>query len=235
MRPMTIQTTRGAVSIWSGPVRGGHLVFAIRGAFAASDQLLELADLLPEADVAVADLPTTGAISIAAFADTFREVLAPIRRPLTLVGASVGGLVALALSDLGDVVALDPPLSPGRLWPLHEIVARKSRAGDLTAASQDWFRRILGCGVPQSDLDYRPLLDGLRRRAVVLAGARPLDPPRSLQSIPSLLSAEDLDILRRHPMVDLRFSPRSDHDIMGRDPSAVVHAIRMTFPEASAP
>lgn len=226
MRSVTMATARGQVSMWTGPSRGGPLVFAIRGALAAQDQLCELVELLPEADVAVVDLPSAGDLSIVAFASLFREVLAPVRRPITLVGASVGGLVAMALSDLGEVIALDPPLSPPRLWPLHEIIGRKTRAGELTEASQAWWREILSCGAGAPNLDYRPLFEGVSRPVIVLAAGIPLDPPRPLPRIPGLLTGEDLEFLRRHPKVDLRICPDAGHDILGCDPAAVVRAIR---------
>lgn len=209
--------------MWSGPVRGGHLVFAIRGALAAPDQLCELANLLPDADVAVVDLPTTGEISIDAFAAAYRELLSEVRRPLTIVGASIGGLVAMVLSDLGEVVALDPPLSPPKLWPLHEIVGRKAAQGILTEANQAWWQAILSVN------DYSPVLGCLRRRATVLASGVPLEPPRPLAGIPGLLSADDLSTLERHAMIDLQVVPGAGHDILRDAPEAVARAVRRSF------
>jgi hypothetical protein len=237
----SVRTASADIHLYSGPIRGGALVLAICGTLGRYSQFSQLVDLLPEADVAIVELPGVtwpfaGEVSVQGYAAVFRGLLEArdASRPVTLVGASVGGLVALTLSDLGEVVALDPPLSPADLWPIERLFSGMARTGRLNDAARDMVSRIFGYGGEAPKPTYHHIFDGLARPVMVLAGGVPLDPPRPLEALPGLVTEDDEAFLRAHALVGFERIADCGHDILKDRPDRVVAAIRCAMIRAGS-
>lgn len=157
-------------------------IVLIHGAFRCAADLAPWCDRLP--NVILANLPGHGGApvlsetSVAAWTKAFAEGLGQLRRPLLLVGESLGGLVALGVPG-AQAVAIDPFFATDDLWPLqHTLKAtagtNQSRGlGPIFSAGQTYYHLLRA------------------RRADLIVGDIPLLPPRSLPSTPSLFRCED--------------------------------------------
>jgi len=167
-------------------------------------------------------------ISIKSFAIAFLDLIESfyVGRRVVVVGLSVGGLVALALNSMAveAVIAVDPPLSTAKLWPLSDwaTVARTQ----MTPAQQEWLWRILGYGLTIEDRDYHSILNALQRPARILVAGNALGQRRETTEMPGLLDAEDIAFLSTHPLLIVQHVPGVSHDIASQCRDLFVTAIR---------
>lgn len=157
-------------------------------------------------DVVFVELPAHGRApaaptpSLEVLANRTKEALAALLagREMVIAGESLGGLLALALSSLARrVVAIDPPLTTAKLWP----VQRWRRHDECFAP---YYESIFGiAGGAATDIDYRGLITGLACPAEILAGSEPLQPPRETTRVPSLVDEEDRAFIRQSRMASL--------------------------------
>lgn len=223
-----VLTAQGEIWLWHEPAAaddGRPVVLWIDGAWSiARPRSFELQGLLPEAAVFNAHLPgnhapATRTPTIEAYAAAFSEVLDQLARPAVVVGASVSGLAAFALKSpwLRGVVALDPPLLTGKLWPLAPFLETKAAEPDQQAFVWNVFGVAPGRSEPR---DYRPLLEGLAVPTWVLFGSEALYPPRPFTEPPSLLDEPERALLAAHPKISIRLIEGIGHNVGGR---AIAH------------
>jgi hypothetical protein len=225
-----VKTSAGVLSLWSRPEvfeSARPVVLGLQGMFAGLDDLGGLPDVLaPLADAAVVrfqplDLSGQGLPALQAYARALDELITAIfpDRAVVVLGVSLGALAALAVQapSVRRIVAVEPPLVAGRLWPLEEPLRAQMRArpsdGGLRAALWSFF----GVG-PQTtaERDYRPLLDGLSRPADVVLGGEPLEPRRRVERFPSLVGEAERARLAAHPRVRLHLAPGTGHNVQGQ-------------------
>lgn len=233
-----VETAHGVVPLWGrfdtfDDAR--KLVFSIPGAFTGPNYMSALPDLLGDCDVVLARLPGMFAphlrtISIAAFAQAFDEALSARfreRRVLRL-GYSVGGLVAMAMRRGDAIVAVDPPLTPAKLWPIWSPLRQEATANNDPRIAE-WIDAIFGIS-PTSvvERDYRPLLAALDVPGVAVIGGEPLEPVRefTLSQAPGLLTAADRKMLADHPLLQTVTALGCGHAIPSRAAHLLLWAIR---------
>jgi len=244
MGKQNFQTSLGEIPLWgelSGFSRTRPLLLVIRGAFADFDQFEGLSAVLPHVDVALAHLPGMHTpylerSSIPAFAQAFDEAVAAAfpGRAVNVLGASMGGLVAMALKGpVRSIVGIDPPLSTATLWPLTELLRRKRTE---SAALADWIWQIFGVdGKRIENRDYRPLLKELNAPTRILLGSEPLAPERPLAELPSLVSEDDIAAYRANPKVNLRAVADTGHNIPRYGQRAIFNSLLEAMPAPTPP
>lgn len=218
------ETEFGPIPLWAPPGAFGRkrpLILCITGAWAEADDMTGLAAVLaPEWDVAVMRLPGNGTprlseTSVVAWGvavDQLIETAAP-DRPVVVSGLSVGALVALATRNrrIRRIIALEPPLSMDRIWPMTEGLQVF-----LTERPEDraFIETVFGVtDAGPSALRYHTLVEGARAPVEVMVGGAPLDPPRPIARYPSLVSEEDRAWLRGRRGVRLHVLPGAGHAI----------------------
>lgn len=185
----------------------------LHGAFSAASGLGRWVERLDDrCDVVLGCLPghqlaerydTPAVEPVAGSFLTFLRLLAP-GRPATVVGESLGGLIALAMGASGQVrrvVAAEPPLRTDTLWQLDEIAAEVERRGhgEIVAAA----RAML------APRDHRPLLKGLVVPADVIAG-EDWSAERAavvVDTLPSLLDPDSREAVAKTPLARLHVVP----------------------------
>jgi len=215
------------------PITGAHdhrpKVLAINGLGAAPDEMSRLGLLVaPHYDGLVGFLPgdrnpALSETSISAIAQAFDEVVDQLG-PTVVVGLSVGALVALAMraSAIVRVVAVEPPLVTGKLWPL----ATELRAG-LGSHHRAMVENVMGMTAQAFEgRDYTHLLDGLHRPTDVVVGDDPLLPERPTPRMPSLVDEAERARLARHPLVTIHLAPNAGHNIPAQAPQILLPLIR---------
>lgn len=212
------------------------LVFVIRGAYPDPTSMHRLPDLLPEADVALVDLPGMHSAFFAeqgveAFARGYDEVLAgrfPGRRTVAL-GLSTGALAALAMRSPERLVLMEPPLETGALWSFLPRLAREAQRTTLGEA-RAWIDAVFGVTADGVDgRDYRPLLTACRKPGVVMIGGVPLDPPRDLDHEPSYVTADAIGLVIRHPTLKLAVVGGVGHNIIVDGGPAILNTLRQNL------
>jgi pimeloyl-ACP methyl ester carboxylesterase len=193
--------------------------------------MAELPDLLPEADVALVHLPGMNTPffrepSVQAFAEAFDQVLERLSpRNVVVLGASVGGLVALAMRHpaIRGLVLMDTALSMG-LWPLRNLVAPTTHPRAV-----EWYEAILGFSSRRDGpgRDYGHLLDGVDVPVLALIGDVPLGEPRSIATkAPSLVTPADRARYEEHPGVQVITAWGCGHNLWRDNPALVLAAVR---------
>jgi pimeloyl-ACP methyl ester carboxylesterase len=174
----SVQTSLGPIPLW-GRLGEGPLLFVIRGVMSHRAYLEPLAQRLP--NVVLVHLPGMhtpffAENSVEAFAAAYDEVLDTLGRPAAVVGASLGGVAALAMKRASRLLLIDPPLTTP-LPDLEPILEGPARRHPQAAR---WFSDLLGY-TPSgwTPKDYTPLLSGLRVPAHLLAASRGYCPPLS--------------------------------------------------------
>ncbi|MBL8554274.1 MAG: hypothetical protein JNL41_08350 [Phenylobacterium sp.] len=217
------------------------LVFVIRGAYPDPELMHRLPDLLPEADVALVDLPGMHSPFFAepgveAFARGYDEVLAtrfPGRRTVAL-GLSTGALAALAMQGPERLVLMEPPLETGALWPFLPRLAGEVRRTARREAKA-WVEAVFGVTAEGVEgRDYRPLLTACRKPGVVMVGGVPLDPPRDLERPPSYVTADAIGLVIRHPTLKLAVIGGAGHNIIAEGGPAILDAVRQNLAAMAA-
>jgi hypothetical protein len=231
------QTPAGDVWLWGEPgaARGGKpIVLWISGAFAVErPPSFTLPPRLPQADVLLAHLPGNHSPqpqvhSVEAYSAAFSNVLDQLGRPAVVVGSSIGGLTALGLRSphLRGVVALEPPLRTGQLWPLRPDFRERLAASPQDARLREFLWSVFGISeTAHEDRDYTGLLDGLQTPVWAVLGGAALLPERAVSQLPSLVDEPSRDALGRHPKVTVSIVHGVGHNIPGRAFDAVVHVV----------
>ncbi|MBX3482848.1 hypothetical protein [Phenylobacterium sp.] len=220
-----VATSLGTAPIWHVPgafAARRPVVLVVADAFASRGYLSRLPGVLERhADTAFMHLPgdhapRLGGNSVQDFAQALDEVLDATfpDRPVILLGAGVGALVALAATSgrVRHVVAIEPLLSMRNLWPLlpglQERLRLRPDDGDLEAMLASVF------GVGRDAVEartYHHLFRNLHAPVDVLLGSEPLHPQRTVERCPSLVDENDRAFLTRQPGVDFHVVPDSGH------------------------
>jgi|GEM_PF-2028857 len=221
-------TPGGELWAWSEPTTAGDtrpVILWIDGAFSIPrPRSFELQGYLPEARVLNAHLPgnhcpETAEHSVEAYAAAYDELLRQVNRPAIVIGASIGGLVAMAMRSplRRGLVLLDPPLLTGKLWPLFGTFQRLFRERPGDAYLRVFLENLFGISVDGvNGKDYRELVSRLDRPTWVLFGDQALMPERPFQETPSLLDTPERDLLAAHPQVRVRLIEGIGHNVGGR-------------------
>ncbi len=228
LRQTVFETSLGPLSLWSerGALASRRpVVVTITSTFADPDHMSRMQQVLGEAATAVlmhlpGDRPSPlRQTSITAFAQALGEVVTREfhDRPVVLHGLGMGALVALAVraAPVRRVIAVEPPLATGKLWPMVGGLQQRLRAGPDDAPLHDLVREMFGVqpdAVPGRS--YLPLLGNpADPPADVVLGEIPLMPPRPLDRYPSLVDEPERQALRSHPRVALHVAPGAGHNV----------------------
>lgn len=229
---LVIETSRGTIPLAGQLGRAGPVVLAVNGAYAAPSALSTLADFLPETNVLVGRLPGNHAPWLlrnrfSDFVAAYSEAIQALARPVILLGASVGGLVALASKapNLAAIIAADPPLRTAKLWPLHQDYQRRwAVAGP---PEREFLSDVLGIsGDLIEDRDYTHLADAVGAPTRIIIGGEPLFPPRSISELPGLIDEPERIQLRSTPAVSVVTVAAVGHNIPGRAADVLIETLR---------
>jgi hypothetical protein len=221
------RTDLGIVPLWHWPgalESDRPMMVTVTGSFADPDAMSKMQQVVGDGcDCFLMHLPGNhtpplAEASVGAFARALDQVLrmAFAERPVVLAGVSIGALVALAARAPGvrRVVAVEPPLVMGKLWPMLEPLRQKIAAApddaDLAAFAEGVFG-VLASG--RRDLDYFHLFDGLELPVDVVVGDRPLMPERPQESYPSFVDQPERVWLERRPNVVLHLARGAGHNV----------------------
>jgi hypothetical protein len=228
MRHLMVRTDQGLLYLVGGLHADGRrrATLFVMGGFGPPDDLHQIADWFPTANVLVAPLPgmagtstrTRDVTDFARAIDGLIENFVP-EGPVVMMGASAGCLATLGTRSPRIVshVALEPFFHTAPLWPLQKLFQRNRAAGVADINSEQMADALFGItpsGV--SDRDYSGLLTTLAKPLDVIVGAEPLEPPREEPALPSLTSEADRTVLAALPGVTIhRGPPGSGHHLMG--------------------
>ena len=222
------ETSLGPLPLWSetGALASRRpVVVTITSAFADPDHMSRMQQVLGEAATAVlmhlpGDRPSPlRQTSIAAFARALGEVVEREfhDRPVVLNGLGFGALVALAVraAPVRRVIAVEPPLVTGKLWPMLGGLQQRLRAHPDDARLHAFVREVFGVEPDAAPgRSYLPLLgDPADPPADVVLGQIPLMPPRPLERYPSLVDDPERQALRDHPRVTLHVAAGAGHNV----------------------
>lgn len=178
---------------------------------------------------------------LAQFRQTTGTVLA--HSPILIVGESLGGLLGMLLAvnspptNVRAVLAVDPPLNVGKLWPIHEQLSDAWKLNPASELLQDYADPIFGH--PQSGVvsprDYRSVLRHPPGCPVhVLAGDAPLWPERERPSPPSLLDEDDRKLIKDARGFQLHVTQGDiGHEVCLEAPDQVTDVLRAIAKELS--
>jgi pimeloyl-ACP methyl ester carboxylesterase len=242
-------TTRfGVIALWSRPgVFGASprpVVLAIGGSFSPAEDLKNLPNAVGIlADVCIMRLPGAGAppLSSLAIADMAQAVGELIEttfplRPVVLLGVSIGAVVALGVraANIARVVAIEPPLVTGGLWPVVAPL-REALGKTQDRLAHHMAFRIFGIAAQEvEDRNYLDVLRGLRAPADVVLGGAPLEPERPVDRFPSLVGAAERRALARNPRIRLHVAPDAGHNVVAQAPRLVLDVVLEASRRASA-
>jgi hypothetical protein len=222
------ETSLGPLPLWSemGALTSQRpVVVTITSAFADPDYMSRMQQVLGDAAAALlmhlpGDTPSPlRETSIAAFARALGEVVAREfqARPVVLNGLGVGALVALAVraAPVRRVIAVEPPLVTGKLWPMLGGLQQRLRIRPDDTRLHDFVREVFGVEPDAAPgRSYLPLLgDTTDPPADVVLGEIPLMPPRPLDRYPSLVDTPERQALRSHPRVTLHVAAGAGHNV----------------------
>ncbi|THD59342.1 alpha/beta hydrolase [Phenylobacterium sp.] len=223
MQTTVVQTGLGPIPLWAPPgalTSAKPMVLVITGAWAPADEMIRTAQVVgPAWDAAVMRLPGNGTpvlaeTSVAAWGGAVSDLIgiALAGRPVMLVGLSIGALVALAVRHprVARIVALEPPLDTGKLWPLAERLQARWRE---TPADRTFLEAVFGQGAASLEgRTYGHLFAGAPPADVAL-GEVALYPERPLPRFPSFVDTPEREWLARQPGVALHVAPGAGHNI----------------------
>lgn len=148
-------------------------------------------------------------------------------RRVVAVGLSTGAVIALGVRarNLSRIVAVEPYLATGDLWPVMEPLRERLRSGSLDATGTRFVWEAFGVSRDRSEArSYRALLDGRAAPVDVVLGDVPLQPRRDLPRFPSFVDEADRRWLAALPGVRLH-QVASGHNALGQDSQAVMNVI----------
>jgi hypothetical protein len=83
---------------------------------------------------------------------------------------------------------------------------------------REFLWKVLGVREGEAvERDYRHLVRDLRVPGLVLLGAVPLQPPRDLAILPSLVDDEDRATLRAQPLLRVTEVPEAGHNVVAQN------------------
>ncbi len=227
-QPSIVGTSLGPVRLWSlkaPPNPARPLVFVIPGMLTDFETPLSIVNGLGIlADGCVLELPNSAdrALSSCRLDDLSRLVGEILEghfadRRVMVVGASTGAVIALGVRarNLVRVVAIEPYLGTGEIWPVTGPLRERLREGGLDAAAQRFIWEAFGVGPDRSEArSHRAMLEGLAVPLEVVFGDVALHPRRDLERFPSLADEADRRWLAALPGVKLH-SVEAGHNVVG--------------------
>ena len=214
MEKRTFESRLGDIWLWGEADAfqdSRPIVLAITGAFNTQrSQIFDLQALLPEAAVLIGHLPGNHcpnliSHSVGAYAAAYSEVVRGLARPVVAVGSSIGALVTLAIRapNLAGIVALEPPIRTGHLWPLVSDFRRRLRENPQDEQLKAFIWTVFGISADaHEDRNYANMLAQLTTPTFVVFGSEPLFPQRPIDGrLPSLVDEPERALLRGHPSV----------------------------------
>jgi len=223
MQTTVVQTSLGPIPLWApaGALASARpVVLVITGAWAEpADMIKTPAVVGPGWDAAVMRLPGNGTpalaeTSIAAWSRAVGELVEATfaRRPVVLVGLSIGALVALGVRSplVRRVVAIEPPLVMEKLWPMARALEARWRDDP---AGRPMIEAVFGVtGAAREPRSYFGLFDGAPPADVIL-GEVALNPERRLERFPSFVDEPERAWLAARPGVTVHVAPGAGHNV----------------------
>ena len=158
--------------------------------------------------------PKLTEVSIEAWIEGFRAMVAALPQPPLIIAESLGAIVALSIPSRA-VIAVEPLLSVDQLWPLHRTIRRaRARGDEIDPELEGLFEE-----------PFTWVLERINAPTLVLAGDEPLLPERPTLREPSLLTDKDFEAYARHPLVEAH-RIAGGHTLMGHNPQGVLEASR---------
>lgn len=112
-----------------------------------------------------------------------------------LVGESLGGLIALSMSNRFDrAIVIEPPISMENQWPIREMANKYGIGGNLFPSPL--YERCMGSDSDEVQVSYMNLIHNCKNNVCFIVGDVPLMPPRKIASAPSLVKPDEVDLLR---------------------------------------
>lgn len=242
-----IETRLGAVQLW-GPAQNPQpnqtIVLAIPGSLAPMEDIATLGESLGLLGALyIMGLPTAAGVQFPAgiMAATSRMVdeLAQTTfagRRMVVMGVSIGAVAAMGVraANIERVVAVEPPLVTGKLWPLIGPLRSFLERTQVVEAAAFAFEAY-GMDLARAESrDYRGVLEGLTRPTDVVVGEIPLAPERTEPRIPSFVDLEERRLLGGHVGVRLHVVAGTGHNVLKDAPRAVRDIVLEACRRASA-
>ena len=228
-----VSTSYGPIPLWTLPgamESRRPVVLCITGAWAEAADMTGLpAVVAPGADGMVMRLPGNGTpvlreTSVAAWGRAVEELIdgALAGRDVVLSGLSIGALVALAARSprIRYVVAVEPPLSMAKLWPMAEGLKTywRDRPQD-----REFIGSVFGIDASgEQGLRYHALFNEVTAPVDVVLGDMALWPQRTLERYPSFVDDEDRAWLAARPGVAVHVAPGAGHNIHVFSPQTLI-------------
>ena len=247
MDSRTFETPYGPVVLWGEAdvwASGRPLVVAIAGAYAAArGAFFHLAPhIAPDADTVIGHLPGNHCPPLAhqsvdTFAAAYSYVISTAfaGRAVIACGASIGGLVALALEapQIRRLVVAEPPLVMSKVWPLWPTLRSKLAEATGDPKTQAFVTNVFGVtATATEERRYDHLLEQLRTPTDVAVGDQPLYPVRELSKLPSLVDAPERALLAAHPLIRVSVLAGAGHNVLQEAAAAFVAVVRQAVRDA---
>lgn len=226
MEKREFETRLGNIWLWGDAEAFADtrpIVLVITGAFNAKrSHIFELQAAVPEAAVLVGHLPGNHSPalispSVGVYAAAYSQVLSGLARPAVALGASIGGLVALALQapNLTSIIAVEPPLRTGKLWPLVGPFRQRIRAEPGNAELKAFLWAIFGISEDaHEDRNYEGMFAQLATPTRIVIGSEPLYPEREIGTrLPSLVDERERQLFLDHPSVRITTVMGAGHNV----------------------
>ena len=247
MDSRTFDTPYGPIVLWGEAdvwASGRPLVLAIAGAYAtARGAFFHLAPhIATDADTVIGHLPGNhcpplGHQSVDTFAAAYSYVIstALAGRVVIACGASIGGLVALALEapQIRRLVVAEPPLVMSKVWPLWPTLRGKLAEHAGNPQARAFVTNVFG--VTETEIEerrYDHLLEPLRTPTDVAVGDQPLYPVRELAKLPSLVDTPERAQLAAHPMIRVSVLAGAGHNVLQEAAPAFIAVVRQAVRDA---
>ena len=156
-------------------------------------------------------------------------------RAVIACGASIGGLVALALEapQIRRLVVAEPPLVMSKVWPLWPTLRSKLAEATGDPKAQAFVTNVFGVTTTATDeRRYDHLLEQLRTPTDVAVGDQPLYPVRELSKLPSLVDAPERALLAAHPLIRVSVLAGAGHNVLQEAAAAFVAVVRQAVRDA---
>jgi pimeloyl-ACP methyl ester carboxylesterase len=218
-----VPTALGRIALTSQSGRSGRArILFIPGMLQTIRDLLHWSELIDsDIEPIFTELPGHGAspsegdCTVAGLAERLRLAIRGLSdRPIVVIGASLGGLIALALADgrvpqVRGVIAGDPPLTMTKQWSIRDAMALYS--SQLSPFVREFADLVFG------DAVYYDLIGQVAVPSLIITGDVPLWPRRALAGV-NLMDDDDLDMIRRigNPLVAVRRIPDCGHLVLAR-------------------
>ena len=249
MDSRTFETPYGPIVLWGEAdawTSSRPLVVAIAGAYAtARGAFFHLAPhLATDADTVIGHLPGNHCPPLAhqsvdTFAAAYSFVISTAFKGRTVIacGASIGGLVALALEapQIRRLVVAEPPLVMSKVWPLWPTLRGKLAEAAGDGAARAFVTNVFGVTeAAVQERRYDHLLEQLHLPTDVPVGERPLYPERAFDKLPSLVDEPERALLAAHPRIRLHVLAGAGHNVLQEAAPAFIALVRGAVRDAMA-